>query len=106
MMLVREEYGDATGHETINPTSATGVTSTLITPTTGQYAGFNAKAVLITVETKQVRFTIDGTTVSATVGHIIAAADSYVVTGGQNVKNLSFMDTSSGASTVMVTVYH
>ena len=105
MMLVREEYGDATGHETINPTSATGVTSTLITPTSGQYTGFNAKAVLITVESNTIRFRTDGTDPETDEGHPIVAGDSYIVRGGQNVKRLRFLDVSA-AATVMVTVFH
>ena len=106
MMIAREELGTPTGWEKINPTSVKGITASLVTPTSGAYVGKNAVAALITVEACQVRFTMDGTTVSATVGHIIAAADSYLVIGAINVKKLSFRDTSAGASSVMVTLFH
>jgi len=106
MTVVREELGEATGYELITPSGVTGITSTLITPTSGIYKGFPAKAVLITVEAYAVRFRCDGSDPSATTGHVIAKDDSYILVGTPNLTNLRFRDTGTGASNVLVTVFH
>ena len=105
MQVIRAELGDATGHEAITPDTVKGITSTLVTPTSGQYTGFIAKAALITVESNTIRFRTDGTDPETDEGHPIVAGDSYIVRGGGNVKRLRFLDVSA-AATVMVTVFH
>lgn len=107
MSIVTEELGEATGYEALAPTAKTGITASLITPATGSgsWANVDAQAALITVETEPIRFTIDGTTVEATVGHRMDAGQSYVVLGSVNVKKFSCIDISS-ASSVKITVFH
>jgi len=69
------------------------------------FDGMEAKEALVTVETYQVRFRIDGVAPAAGVGHLLAAGESYLVKGTKAVKNLRFIDTASGASSVLVTVF-
>ena len=93
--------GDPIGFETIAPTSAKALTATLVQTA----AGVQAQTALVTVEAQQVRFRMDGTAPTATVGHIIASGGSYVVEGHVAIKNLKFIDTAAGASTVRVTTF-
>lgn len=106
MSVIREELGNATGHEALAPTSVTGITTTLITPTSGSFKDIRAVAALITVETNPMRFMIHGSNPSATTGHKMDAGQSYVIMGEQNVANFRCIDTATGASAVMVTVFH
>lgn len=93
--------GDPIGFESINPTTATGLTATLEDTS----AGLQAQTALITVETQPVRFRLDGTAPTASVGHVIAAGGSYIVEGTVAIRKLSFIDTAAGASTVRVTTF-
>jgi len=104
-MIVREELGTADLHEKLNPTSATGVTSTLLKPTSGTYNGKCATALLITVETNPIRFRIDGTDASTTTGHLVQVGESITIVGGVNANNFSCIDTATGASNVYVTIF-
>jgi len=104
-MITREYLGDAGGHEKINPTSATAITASVRQPTSGRFKGMMAKNAYVTVETQIVRFREDGTSPEAAAGHVINATGNYVVRGPVNVKNIEFIDTAAGASTVFVTCY-
>ena len=104
-MIVREELGTADLHEKLNPTSATGVTSTLLKPTSGTYNGKCATALLITVEAYPIRFSIDGADATTATGHLVGVGESITIVGGVNVNNFSCIDTAAGASSVYVTVF-
>ena len=104
-MIVREELGTADLHEKINPTTYKGITSTLLKPTSGTYAGKCATAALITVEAYPIRFRIDGTDATTSTGHLVSVGESITIVGGVNVNNFSCVDTAAGASSVYVTVF-
>ena len=97
--------GDAIGHEVLTATGVTNITGTVLAPTTGNFAGSLAKSALVTVEAFTVRFRIDGTAVTATTGHEIPNGGSYVIQGANSLRNASFIDTASGASTIRVTAF-
>jgi hypothetical protein len=99
-MEVIENLGDQSGYEKLAPTTSTGFTSTLVTPTTGTYANMTAQAVLIGVETHPVRFRMDGTAPTATEGMILNANNYYTIIGQLNVRNFHCIDTAAGASSV------
>ena len=85
-----ELYGyTVKGFEALAPTTATELTVP---------AG-STKAV-VTVETNPARYRFDGTTTppTATVGHLAAAGDTLVFTGG--LDEVEFIDTAAGASVV------
>jgi len=91
-MRVFSIEGVADQFETIGTTtSSIGFTSSKILPTTGDFAGKKARAALISVETADVRFTIDGTTPTVTsgtgAGHLLVAGMFYELTGENNVSN-------------------
>jgi hypothetical protein len=103
-MRVFGEPGVAGTFETIGTTTdAIGFTSAKIAPTTGNHAGKVAKAAIISVETADIRFTLDGTTPTVTAGtgagHLLAADASYEVVGEKNVSNFRCINAvaSSGA---------
>lgn|SRR5574343_391723 len=98
--LIFASDGDAGAYEKLTATtSSIGFTSTLV-----EKAGKIAKAVLITVETADIRMTMDGTTpvVTATsggTGHLVTSGQSYVVRGHVSVRNFRCINAvaSSGA---------
>ena len=70
-----------------------------------KFEGLEATEALIDVETYQVRFRLDGVAPTATVGHILPAGSSYILKGTRDIKNIRFIDTASGASSVKVTLF-
>jgi hypothetical protein len=96
--------GVAAYFETIGTTTtAIGFTSTLIAPTSGNYSGGKARAAIISVETADIRFTINGTTPTVTTGtgagHLLQTGSSFIITGESNVANFKCINAvaSSGA---------
>jgi len=69
------------------------------------FEGLEASEALIDVETYQVRFRLDGIAPTATVGNILPAGSSYILKGTRDIKNIKFIDTASGASSVKVTLF-
>jgi len=104
-MVIREELGKASGYEALAPTVSTGITATLLTPTSGLFKGKMAKAALLTVETYPIRFRQEGTP-TADVGHYVTPGQTITLTGMTNLKNFRCIDTAAGASSVRVTVFH
>lgn len=103
-MIVTENIGVACGFETISDTtSAIGFSAAKITPVTGNLVGKKARAAIISVETADIRFTIDGTTPTVTVGtgagHLLYSGNSFIVQGEKNVSNFRCINAvaSSGA---------
>ena len=94
--------GECKAYESLATTASIGFTSTYF-----RYPsdfGAPMKAALITVETADIRFTMDGTTpvVTATgggVGHLMVSGQSYVVRGWENIRNFRCINAvaSSGA---------
>lgn len=91
--------GEAKAYESIATTASIGFTSTYYS-----YGNLPCKAALITVETADIRFTLDGTTpvVTATgggVGHLMVSGQSYVVRGWENIRQFRCINAvgSSGA---------
>lgn len=59
----------------------------------------------ITVETQSVRYRLDGTAPTASVGHLVAAAGSITVTGKGNIGNFKIIRATGSDATVMVTLF-
>ena len=105
-MIVREELGTCGADEIITPNTAKGVTSTLLKPTSGTWAGYCAVAVMLTVETAAIRFRISGTAADTSTGHLVNAGEDVTIVGGVNVNNLSIIDDTGTASSVQVSVFY
>lgn len=95
--------GVAATYESLTTATAVGFTSAKILPTTGSYAGTQARAALISVETADIRLSIDGTTPTTTattaVGHLLSAGSSWEILGEKNIANFLCINAvaSSGA---------
>jgi len=95
-------FGDPLAHEVMTATGATSLTATTYQAAAG---GEPAKTALVSVEAFTARMRVDGTAVTATTGHEIPAGGSYVIQGITAIKQASFIDTASGASTIRVTTF-
>lgn len=102
---VQESFGTQSGYEKLAPTTATGITASLITPTSGAWLGFNAKVAIIKCLGNVVNFRCDGTNPTATNGMQLAVGDYWVIVGTDNVKNFRCIDTAAGASDIRVLLY-
>jgi hypothetical protein len=91
-MRTFEIIGVAVGYEGLTTATAIGFTAAKLTPTTGNFAGMHARAVIISVDVADIRMTLDGTTpvITATgggVGHLIPYTSSIEIRGESNLKN-------------------
>lgn len=99
--------GEALGHQKITTAAATGFSATYLNLT-----GVGMpKAVLISVETAAVRFTLDGTTPAVTgggqAGHKLSSGDSYVIRGYGNIQRARFInETASNGGVVISTFFY
>jgi len=100
-MITFAHDGEVKAYESITTATAIGFTSTYF-----RYPsdfGAPMKAALITVETADIRFTMDGTTPTTTattaIGHLMVSGQSYVVRGWENIRNFKCVNAvgSSGA---------
>lgn len=109
-MRVFDIVGSAVSFETLSTlTTAKGFTSTLIAPTTGDYAGKRARAALISVETADIRFTVDGTTPTITAGtaagHLLPMYGSFIISGESNVANFKCINAVNASGAVVKCTY-
>lgn len=105
-MYIIEDLGIAAGWEKLSPTTSTGITATLIEPTTGKMAGMKARAALVAVETAPIRIRLDGGTTAPTASNgVQLKADTYfTVINLENIKNFRCIDVSA-ASAVHVQLF-
>lgn len=104
-MITFDHLGDHMGYEKLNPTSSTGCTAAKILPTSGNFNGILARAIIVRPETNNVRYRMDGTAPTATTGTLLKADDILTLTGTNNIKNFRCIDTAAGASDVHVDYY-
>ncbi len=88
-------------------TSAIGCTSSKLNPTSGDYKGMSCKRILVRVETDQVRYRIDGTDPTSTVGQILYKRDIFIEANPQNIaKFKAIRDTGSSTSATLNVEYY
>ena len=104
-MITLESHGDQVGAETLAAVTSTGITASLITPTSGAYLGFKANVAIIKCLTNVVNFRCDGTAPTATTGMQLAVGDYWTIVGNKNITNFRAIDTSAGASEIRVLLY-
>ncbi len=68
--------------------------------TSGTYG--DAQYAFITVETAAVRFTVDGTTVSATIGHILEPGDTLQLNRNSQIAEVRFYRRDGVSATLRV----
>lgn len=79
--------------------SAVGFTAATFQPTTGG----GADRVLVTVEDQPVRLRYDGTSPTASVGHLLQPGDSITLTGTDSVANAEFIRSGGTDGVIFVT---
>jgi hypothetical protein len=95
---------DAYNYETLAPVASTGFTASIINPTdSGKLSSEpsgkgKCKAVLVTVTGQPIRFTLNGTTPTSTVGNVLAVNDSLWLTGYDNIEDFRCIETAASAS--------
>jgi len=101
--------GRAYAHEAItvdNTVGGKGFTSTVV-------RAFNATTtvktvaseVLVSAETAEMRYTVDGTTVTSTVGHLLSIGDVVVIAGLSNIDNFRAIRTGGTSGVLRVTFF-
>ena len=105
-MRVFIDSGIANSVETISSiTTAKGFTSSLLSPTTGNFAGKRAKFAIISVETADIRFTFDGTTPTTTattaVGHLATTGTYMEIRGEANLANFKCINAVGSSGSVV-----
>lgn len=99
-MLIREMYL-AVAHESITVAdTAIGFTAAQLARTGGQVIG-----VFLTAETAQMRYCVDGTTATSTVGHLLETGDIMELWGQNSLKNFSAIRTGATSGAIKVTYF-
>jgi hypothetical protein len=103
MSIVFAHDGEAHGFESLATGTAIGFTTSYLN--LASIGGVPMRAALITVETADIRFTLDGTTPTITagtaVGHLAASGQSYVVRGYDNIRNFKCINAVAGSGAVV-----
>jgi hypothetical protein len=108
-MLSFQHDGEARGYEAIATTASIGFTSSFYNYSS--VSNMPMKAALVTVETADIRFTLDGTvpttTATTAVGHLITSGQNYVVRGYENCKNFRCINAvAASGATVKATYFY
>lgn len=87
------------GFETITVSSSS-IGFTAATIKTFREGGTARRAVraLLTVEGDKIRFRMDGSAPTSTVGHILEVGDNFVVEGDQNIENFRMIRATTDAT--------
>ena len=77
---------------------AKGFTTTCIKPTSGDFSGKVCQEVLCTLETDQIRFTLDGTTPTSAIGHLLEAGQNLTIKNPADIANFQCIRVTTDAS--------
>lgn len=105
--VLRQGPMQAFAHESITVDNTAGgkaLTAGTYQPTTLPNPGA-AELASITAEDNQMRFTLDGTTVSTTVGHLLDVGDALEVVGFVNIQNFRAIRTGGSSGVIKVTYF-
>ena len=98
MITILSDYQTG-GYEAITVNTAIGFTAAKIMPTSGDFEGMACQAVFCTLETDDIRFTVDGeTTPSSTVGHLLKSGESLTIGNASDIANFNCIKVTSNAS--------
>ena len=105
--IVFAHDGECLGYESLTTAAAIGFTSTFyMYSRSGTGDGkIPMKAALITVETADIRFTLDGTTPTTTattaVGHVMTSGQNYVIRGWDNIRKFQCVNAVDASGAVV-----
>ena len=92
------DIGTPVKYRAITPTVATGITAADLRDANDM----PCNCAIVTVDTNVVRFRVDGTDPTATTGNLLATG-TYLFVGMDTLRQLRFIDTGAGASSVKYT---
>lgn len=107
MKIVYAPTGDCRGYEKLTTAAAIGFSENKINlPDDVGIGAARAKAVLISVETADIRFTMNGTTpvITATsggTGHLLASGQSFIVDGYTSVRNFKCINAVADSGAIV-----
>ncbi len=87
-------------------TAVMGLSLAKIKPDTGPYARMSARAAMISSESGDLRFRIDGGQPSAADGHYLVSGDTLVLSGTQAMQQFQAVQTGSASATLRVTYFY
>jgi hypothetical protein len=87
-------------------TAAIGLSSSKIKPSTGPYARMSARAAMISSESGDLRFRIDGGQPTANEGHYLTAGDTVVLSGTQAIEQFKAFQAGGVNATLRVTYFY
>jgi hypothetical protein len=108
MMTIISNALRAVGHSSITvDATAGGVALEASRYSSHQAGGFHTTpcAALITTETADARYTLDGTAPTAAVGHLLESGSALMIEGEDNIANFRAFRTSGTSATFKVTFY-
>ena len=73
------------------------------TTATLEDADGNAQKIFATLETAQIRYTLDGTTPTSTVGHLLEVGDTLQITGSDDIVAFRAIRTGGTSASLKVT---
>ncbi len=79
---------------------------TKVKPQSGYFANKSAFAALLSLETADIRFRLDGGQPSGTDGHYLTSGDTLLVTGTQALKQFRAIRVGATNGTLRVTYYY
>ena len=98
MMIIESEF-QTVGYEAITVSStAIGFTAAKILPTTGDFKAHRCQAVFATLETDSIRFTLDGTTPTNLIGHLLTSGQNLTIRNAVDIVNFRAIRVTSDAS--------
>ena len=79
-------------------TEAIGFTAEKILPTSGEYKNIGCREVFCSLESNSIRWTIDGTMPTSTIGHQLAAGENLTIEHPEDIANFRAIRLSGDAS--------
>lgn len=83
-----------------------GLSAQKINPVTGPYARLSARAALISSESADIRFRIDGGQPSVSSGHYLSSGDTLVLTGSQAIQQFRVIRSAETDAVLRVTYFY
>jgi hypothetical protein len=84
---------------------AKGFTSTNIQPTSGNFSGRVCQEVFCALETDQIRFTLDGTTPTSTIGILLNPGQRLTIKNPEDISNFQAIRVTTDASLKVIYKY-
>jgi hypothetical protein len=86
------------GYEALSVDTAVGFTAAKILPVSGNFLGQPCQEVFCTLETDQIRFTLDGTTPTNLIGHLLEVGQNLTLKNPSDIKNFRAIKVTAAAS--------